>query len=62
MSTEECAHLFERYYRGASTEKKARGNRVRSGNRKNIIERHGGKISVSSVLGLGTTFYMEFPV
>ncbi|MEE0420876.1 MAG: HAMP domain-containing sensor histidine kinase [Lachnospiraceae bacterium] len=62
MSTEECAHLFERYYRGASTEKRPEGTGLGLAIAKNIIERHGGKISVSSVLGLGTTFYMEFPV
>ena len=62
MSPEESAHLFERYYRGASTEKRPEGTGLGLAIAKNIIEYHGGQISVSSVLGVGTTFYLEFPV
>ncbi|WP_195984130.1 HAMP domain-containing sensor histidine kinase [Clostridium sp. D33t1_170424_F3] len=61
MTAEETAHLFDRYYRGTSTEKKPEGSGLGLAIAKSIIERHGGTISGSSIPGVGTSFQILFP-
>ena len=61
MTEKETEKLFERYYRGASTDQKPEGTGLGLAIAKNIIELHGGNISVSSVPTVGTTFLMCFP-
>lgn len=61
MSIEETKELFERYYRGTSTESKPEGTGLGLAITKNIVELHGGTISVSSIPGIGTTFLICFP-
>ncbi|WP_050697669.1 sensor histidine kinase [Anaeromassilibacillus senegalensis] len=62
MTAEEMAHLFDRYYRGTSTEKKPEGSGLGLAIAKSIIELHSGTISVSTIPGAGTTFQILFPV
>lgn len=66
---EDLPFVFERFYKAD----KARTRGVASGNAsggtglglsivKNIVEAHGGKVSVQSKIGNGTTFYVKIPV
>lgn len=62
MTKEEIERLFERYYRGSNTEKKVEGTGLGLAIAKNIINKHGGMITVSSEVGIGTTFLITFKV
>lgn len=62
MTEEETKRLFERYYRGANTEKKIEGTGLGMAITKSIIELHNGRIRVRSRLQVGTTFFIDFPV
>lgn len=61
MTAEETAQLFNRYYRGTSTEKKPEGSGLGLAIAKSIIERHSGTISVTSTPGAGTVFQILLP-
>ncbi len=61
MTEEETDRLFERYYRGTSTENKPEGTGLGLTIAKNIIELHGGSISASSIPDIGTIFLIYFP-
>ena len=60
MKTETAVHLFDRYYRGTNTEQKSEGSGLGLAIVREVIELHGGTISVSSIPGAGTTFDMVF--
>lgn len=60
MRPELVEHLFDRYYRGISTEQKPEGSGLGLAIVKGIIELHGGTITVASVPAAGTTFLIEF--
>ena len=60
MSPELVEHLFDRYYRGTSTEQKLEGSGLGLAIAKGMIELHGGTISVASVPTVETTFLIEF--
>lgn len=60
MTKDETKQLFERYYRGASTEKKPEGSGLGLAIAKSIIELHTGTICVSSIPHQGTTFTICF--
>ncbi|MDX5610420.1 ATP-binding protein, partial [Clostridioides difficile] len=62
MSREEASNLFNRYYRGSNTKQKIEGTGLGLAITKQIIEVHGGNISVESILGLGSSFYIIFPI
>lgn len=62
ISAEQTSKLFERYYRGGNTEHKIEGTGLGLAITKDIVELHGGTISVSSTVGVGTVFYICFPV
>ncbi|MCL6627949.1 MAG: ATP-binding protein, partial [Alicyclobacillus shizuokensis] len=62
MDEETVAHLFDRYYRGTNTsEKQVRGSGLGTAIAKQLIEAHGGHISVDSALGRGTSIVVELP-
>lgn len=48
-------HIFERYYRGTNTTVSIEGSGLGMAISKQIIDAHGGLISIESVLGEGTT-------
>ena len=60
IELEAAEHLFDRYYRGTSTQQRPEGSGLGLAIAKSIIELHGGTISVSSAPNKGTVFYIEF--
>jgi signal transduction histidine kinase len=59
---EELPRIFERFYRGTNTgEARASGSGLGLAIVRSIVEMHGGRIDVSSVLGEGTAFRIELP-
>lgn len=61
MTAEEADRLFERYYRRTNTENKTEGTGLGLAIVKNIVELHGGTISISSIPNIGTAFLVCFP-
>lgn len=56
-------HIFEPFYRGREAlASQIEGSGVGLSVVKQIVEAHGGKISVKSTPGTGTTFTLEFPI
>jgi len=62
MDAEEVSRLFERYYRGTNTDEKAEGTGLGMAIAKQIIEIHGGEISVESQRNAGTIITIAFPI
>lgn len=62
MDEDTVAHLFDRYFRGTNTaEHQVKGSGLGTAIAKQLIEAHGGHISVESTLGHGTTLVVELP-
>lgn len=61
IEEEALKKLFERYYRGTNSEVNVKGSGLGMAIAKQIIEAHGGKISVESTINVGTTINIEFP-
>lgn len=61
ISEDELPELFSRYYRGTSTKEKSEGSGLGLAIAKQIIEFHGGDITVSSMCGKGTKFEIFIP-
>lgn len=61
LSSEEQAALFDRYYRGTSTQEKPEGSGLGLAIAKQIAVLHGGDISVKSQPGQGTEFTISLP-
>ena len=60
MDEEDRKHIFERFYRGKNSSPESVG--IGLALTKAIIERHNGKIEVSSELDKGTTFKISLPL
>lgn len=58
MSKDEMSHIFERYYRGTSSQK-SKGTGLGLAIAKEVVCAHGGNIMVDSKEGKGTEFYIE---
>ena len=58
IPAEHLPHIFEPFY----TTKEAGGSGLGLAISENIIERHGGKIEVNSLVGQGTTFRIVLPI
>jgi signal transduction histidine kinase len=61
IADEDIGHLFERFYRIPGSEELSEGSGMGLPIAKKIVEEHGGRIEVSSVLGEGTTFLVSLP-
>jgi signal transduction histidine kinase len=62
IAAEDLAHLCERFYRGeAGRQSKEPGTGLGLAICKELVERHGGQITVDSVVGQGTTFTVWLP-
>ena len=65
LSTKQQAHLFERFYRAPGIEQQS-GSGVGLGLGlnicKNIVERHGGSVGVTSAPGKGSVFWFTLPL
>ncbi len=60
ISAEHLPRIFERFYRAeVDHERKTTGSGLGLAIAKSIIETHNGKIGVSSVIGVGSTFWVE---
>jgi signal transduction histidine kinase len=62
ISKENMEHLFEKFFRVADSEGYAQGTGLGLSIAKQIVEVHGGQITVESELGVGTTFSFTIPV
>jgi two-component system sensor histidine kinase SaeS len=64
IAEEHIPRIFERFYRVEPTQlknKKISGSGLGLAIAKSIVEAHGGKIGVLSKVGVGSTFWVEFP-
>lgn len=61
ISERNLPHVFEKFYRVSDTEGYTQGTGLGLAIAKRIVEGHGGKISVASVQGKGTTFTYTLP-
>ena len=62
MMPDEISHLFEKYFRAKSSSKSVPGTGLGLSICKQIVEGHGGKISVQSKPGAGSTFTINLPL
>jgi signal transduction histidine kinase len=64
ISAKHLQHIFERFYRVEATRPRygpPHGSGLGLPIAKSIVETHGGKIAVTSQIGVGTTFLVELP-
>ena len=64
ITEKQLPHIFERFYRVEATRPRygpPQGTGLGLAIAKSIVENHGGTISVSSQVGAGTTFVVDFP-
>ncbi|WP_396654630.1 sensor histidine kinase [Microbacterium paludicola] len=62
LNEEDLGSVFQRYYRGAAVrDSTVTGNGLGLAISRDIVRRHGGDITVSSVLGVGSTFSVTLP-
>lgn len=62
ISKEMIPHIFDRFYQVENQHSRATGSGIGLALVKELVEVHGGKISVQSNEGAGTTFYCLFPL
>lgn len=62
MTPEDASHIFERFYRAdTSRTRDTGGSGLGLAIVKSLVEQHGGRISVESALGEGSTFTLRLP-
>src|SRR5437764_606793 len=58
----EMRQVFDRFYRGSNVPREIRGVGIGLAGVRDIVEQHGGEISVESAEGIGTTFTVHLPL
>ncbi len=61
MSPADAQRIFDRFYRGASDERRSPGTGLGLSIVKSLVDLHGGSIDVRSAIGQGTTFTISLP-
>lgn len=61
MGPDEIPHLFDRFYRGSGRRREGHAG-LGLALVKEIVERHGGSVSVTAQLGVGTSFDLSLPM
>lgn len=59
---EDLPHIFDRFYRGDKARASGQGTGLGLAIVKELVEAHGGRVSVQSVQGLGTRFTVHVPL
>jgi len=59
IPADELEHIFERFYRGSATSSNETGTGLGMSIVKDIVAKHKGQISISSVVGAGTTVEIQ---
>ncbi len=62
MTPEECTKIWERFYRTSASQKFAKGSGLGLSIAKELVELHGGALTVKSEQGRGTTFTLCLPI
>ncbi len=62
MTPEECAKIWERFYRTSASQKFAKGSGLGLSIAKELVELHEGTLTVESAQGLGTKFTLSLPL
>lgn len=63
LDAEAQSHIFEKFYQVDSSDSRTKGGTgLGLAISKEIVERMNGRVGFSSVLGAGSTFYLEFPL
>jgi signal transduction histidine kinase len=61
IPADELPRIFERFFRGARAEERSSGSGLGLAIVKSIVDMHGGRVSVESRLGAGSTFRVWLP-
>ena len=61
IPAEDLPHIFERFYRGSNVAQRFTGTGIGLAGAKQIVEEHGGTLTIASQEGLGTTVTVRLP-
>jgi len=62
IAAEDQMHIWKKFVRGKNQDQKSKGTGLGLYLVKYFIELHGGKITLNSDVGVGTTFYVRLPI
>ena len=62
IPAEDLPHVFDRHWRGASSERRSAGSGLGLTIVRGLVQAHGGECWVHSVAGAGSTFYFTLPL